>query len=76
MAQTPRKTTAPADIGCTIEPTMVAAKIAKRRHETGVIPSGAPTARMPDRLWPTRRPAPHQERRIGGACRFAGNRWY
>src|SRR5678816_2484758 len=46
IATTPRKTTAPAAIGWTMEPTIVAAKIAKRRHDAVVIPSGAPAARM------------------------------
>src|SRR5687768_10117263 len=46
IAQTPRNTTAPAESGWTIEPTIVAAKIANSRHEVSVMPSGAPKARI------------------------------
>src|SRR6187399_2708288 len=46
IAHTPRNTTAPAESGWTIEPTMVAAKIANNRHEATVMPSGAPKARI------------------------------
>src|SRR6185437_1340587 len=40
IVETPRKTTAPAGTGRTIEPTIVAVKIARRRHDSGVIPAG------------------------------------
>src|SRR5688572_22945539 len=46
IATTPRKTTAPAESGCTMDPTIVAAKIANSRQETVEIPSGAPNERM------------------------------
>src|SRR5688572_463674 len=46
IAQTPRNTTAPAESGCTMDPTIVAEKMAKSRHEEAVIPSGGPNARM------------------------------
>jgi hypothetical protein len=38
MAQTPRNTTAPAESGWTMDPMIVAAKIAKSRHEVAVMP--------------------------------------
>ena len=45
-AATPRKTTAPAGTGRTIDPTIVAVKIAKRCHDSGVIPEGTGIARI------------------------------
>src|SRR5687767_2758118 len=46
MAQTPRNTMAPAESGCTMDPMIVAAKIANSRHEVAVMPSGGPNARI------------------------------
>jgi hypothetical protein len=47
MTTTPRNTTAPDATGRTMRPTMVPAKIAKRRQLGSVIPSGRGARRIP-----------------------------
>ena len=69
IAQTPRNTTAPADSGWTIEPTIVAAKIAKSRHDAWVMPSGGPNQRMTSAMANT---ATQRQIRAGGCGWTAG----